>query len=156
MAENNKIDSFGKVDWKIKNAAGKPLVLEALWDGDTNGWYVYLTLYTTTKILFWKKVHSHYIGTITLGGDLRLFNGQVPPWPEAELAKEIGQKAKEKYNLIFYFPSEEPNDDCPKWTERHLAINCSDCKKLIIPTQSPYLPKDLCYNCHIKRKYSEK
>lgn len=150
------ITSFEILDEEIKKIPGKPVVLEALWDGDTDGWYLYIDLYTETGRFFWKQTNVTRLGTITLGGDIRLFNGQVPPWPEAVLAKAMGKKAAEKYGLTFYFPSDkEPDDNCPSWTQRHLAINCADCNKLIIPTDSPYLPKEICRNCHSKRKWDE-
>lgn len=76
-------------------------------------------------------------------------------WTVAEMANSFGKKAKEKYKLTFYFPSQEPDNDCPKWTERYLAIRCADCNKLIIPTDSQYLPKDICYNCHLTREQNE-
>ena len=149
------ITSFEKFDEEVKKLRATPQVLEALWDGDTTGWFLLLYVYTHSGWLF-KTEKRHFIGDITLGGDIRLFNQEVPPWPEAELAKEIGAQAKAKYNLKFYMPSEEPDDDCPSWTERYKAINCADCNKLIIPTSSPYLPKDICYSCHLKREFSKK
>lgn len=79
----------------------------------------------------------------------KTFSGEGPSWPEAELTKEWGKKVANKYGLTFYFPSDtEPDDDCPDWTQKHLAVNCAECNKLIIPTDSNYLPKDICYNCH--------
>ncbi|WP_343691318.1 hypothetical protein [Chitinophaga sp.] len=148
------ITSFEMLDNAIRLAGGKPVVLEALWDGDTAGWYLYLNLHVKVKKLFSTKKEVKYIGTIRLGQDIRLFNGTVPPWPEAELAKEWGKIASEKYGLIFYFPSDkEPDSDCPGWDSRHLAIQCADCAKMIIPTDSPYLPKDICYSCHLKREF---
>jgi len=148
------ITTFDILDSEIKKIVGKPIVLEALWDGDTEGWFLLFNLYTETGKFFWKQTHVTNLGIITFGGDIRLFNGEVPEWPEAELAKKFGRSAAEKYGLTFYFPSDrEPDDDCPRWTQRHLAIKCLDCEKLIIPTDSPYLPKDICYNCHLKREF---
>ena len=144
------ITSFEILDSEIKKVPGRPTVLEALWDGDTQGWFLLINLYTETGT-------SQHLGILSFGGDIRLFNGEVPSWPEAELAKEWGQKAAKKYGLTFYFPSDsEPDDNCPSWTQRHLAINCADCNKLIIPTDSEYLPRDICYNCHLKRKFGNK
>jgi len=151
------ITSFETIDKAIGMAGGKPIVLEALWDGDTSGWYLHLSLHVIIKKLFFVKKEVKYIGTISLGGDIRLFNRTVPPWPEAELAKKWGKMANEKYGLIFYFPSDkEPDSDCPGWEQRHLAIQCADCAKMIIPTDSPYLPKDICYSCHLKREFNNK
>ncbi len=149
------ITTFEILDSEIKKVGGKPTVLEALWDGDTEGWFLCLFLYSETGYFFNKKTSRHSLGHITLGGDIRVFSGGQ--WTEAFLAKEFGKKAIEKYNLKFYFPSDEqPDDDCPKWIDKHLAIKCADCNKLIIPTDSPYLPKDICYNCHLNREQNER
>ena len=146
------ITTFELLDEEIKKAGGQPIVLEALWDGDTQGWFIVLNLYLEKGIFLWKRQAIKHLGVVSFGGDIRLFNGEVPAWPEAELTKEWGQKANEKYGLTFYFPSDkEPDDDCPSWTQKHLAINCADCSKLVIPTDSPHLPKELCYSCHLKR-----
>jgi|GEM_PF-1474900 len=154
MSQN--IDSFFTLIQRIKAVNGLPQVLEALWDGDSNGWYLVLNLYYKRRTWWFKEIIQPYfskarLGIISCGGDIRLFSDTVPPWPEATLAKELGQLAKDKYDLEFYFPSEEPDDDCPAWDQQHLAIACADCSKLIIPTDSPYLPKDICYNCHLNR-----
>jgi hypothetical protein len=149
------ITTFEILDEEIKKVGGKPTVLEALWDGDTQGWFLCLYVYTETRYFFFKKTSRHSLGHITLGGDIRVFSGGQ--WTEAFLAKELGQRAVEKHNLEFYFPSDEqPDDDCPKWTDKHLAVQCADCNKLIIPTDSPYLPKDICYNCHLERERNER
>ncbi len=148
------INSYESFQAAIAPLKGKPTVLEALWDGDTEGWYLCLFLYTTSG--WWpKSTQRHFLGIIQLGGDIRLFNEQVPPWPEATLAQAIGEKATGQYGLQFYFPSQEPDDDSPCWTDRLLAVACEDCQKLIIPTTSPYLPKEVCYRCHLKRKQNE-
>jgi hypothetical protein len=154
MSNIPNITSFEILETQIAKVGGKPTVLEVLWDGDTQGWFLRLSIYTTTEKLSNTQLSAHYLGYMKLGTDFRLFVGGE--WTEASLAKEFGQKAIEKYGLEFYFPSpDEPDDDCPEWTERHLAINCADCSKLIIPTDSPYSPKDICYNCHLKRKKEE-
>jgi hypothetical protein len=151
------ITSFDILDGEIQKVPGQPTVLEALWDGDTQGWFLILNLYSETGKFIWKKETSQHLGIVSFGGEIRLFNGKVPSWPETELAKEWGQKAAEKYGLTFYFPSDkEPDDNCPSWTQKHLAIKCADCGKLIIPTDSPYLPKDICYHCHLSRDQNER
>lgn len=147
----SNITSFEILDEKIQKVSGKPTVLEALWDGDTQGWFLCLYLYSESGTIEKPATSRHYLGEITLGTDIRVFSGGA--WTEAYLAKELGEKAIEKYNLIFYFPSSDhPDDDCPAWTERYRAINCLDCNKLIIPTTSEFLPKDICYHCHLERE----
>jgi hypothetical protein len=148
------ITSYEIFDEEVKKIGLKPRVLEALWCGDTNGWFLLLYVTTQSGWLF-KTKKRHLIGDITLSNDIRLFTNEVPPWPESVLAKEIGATAVAKYRLIFYMPSEEPDEDCPSWADRHKGISCADCGKLIIPTTGPYLPKDICYSCHLKREFSE-
>jgi hypothetical protein len=130
----------------IKQTGGKPTVLEALWDGDTEGWYLLLNLYMD-------KGQYLRLGTV----DPRLFSHEKTYPLEATLANKWGWKAVEKYGLTFYFPSDkEPDDDCPSWKDRHLGIQCADCGKLIIPKKSAHLPQDVCYNCHLTREVNEK
>lgn len=144
---------------KIEQIKGTPIAVEAQWDGDTQGWFLMLFVVVKTKKRIWKpsKVETYHLENLSLGDDFRVFNGTVPPYPEATFAKEIGNKLSEKYKLEFFFPSPiNPDDDCPRWTEKNKAINCADCAKLIIPTDSQYLPKDICYNCHLTREQNEK
>ncbi|WP_258101131.1 hypothetical protein [Marinoscillum pacificum] len=139
---------------KIKGIGQKPIVIEIQWDGDTQGWFIMMFLITESGFWKFKRTHVHHLGNISSGhGDLRLFNGQVPPWPEAKQAMNIAEELKKELELEIYFPSpNEPDDDCPRWWEQDKAIHCADCNKLIIPTTSPYLSKEVCYNCHLKRK----
>lgn len=146
------ITSLDSLERALRQVSGTPKVLEALWDGDTQGWYLTVSLYVEQGVWPLKRTVRHDLGTVVLGTDLRLFNGQVPPWPEAELVKTFVQQTQAKYGLILYLPSEEPDDECPRWTERAQARACADCGKLGTPTNSPYLPKDICYNCHLRRE----
>lgn len=147
------IQHYEQLDEAIRAAGGKPQVLEALWDGDTEGWYLLLYLHTTTGFLV-KRPHRSCLGTVRVARHERLLaDGR---WPEAALATELGERAAAHYGLTFYFPSDkEPDDDCPDWHNRHRGIQCADCGKLIIPTDSPYLPKDICYHCHLQRESNE-
>lgn len=144
---------------KIEQIKGTPIAVEAQWDGDSQGWFLMMFVVFKRKHGIWNslKIETHHLGNISLGDDIRVFNGTVPPYPEATLATEIGNKLSAKYKLEFFFPSPiNPDDDCPRWTEKNKAINCADCEKLIIPTDSPYLPKDICYNCHLTRERNER
>lgn len=147
------IHHYEQLDAAIRAAGGKPQVLEALWDGDTEGWYLLLYLHTTTGFLV-KRPHRSYLGRVRADQqDQRRTDGR---WPEAALATELGERAAAQYGLTFYFPAgKEPDDDCPDWHNRHRGIRCADCSKLIIPTDSPYLPKDICYHCHLRRESNE-
>jgi hypothetical protein len=146
------ITSLDSLERALQQVSGTPKVLEALWDGDTQGWFLHVSVYVEQGIWPLKRTVRHDLGRVVLGTDLRLFNGQVPPWPEAELVKTFVQQTQATYGLTLYLPSEEPDDDCPRWTERALARACADCGKLGIPTDSPYLPKDICYTCHLRRE----
>ena len=138
---------------KITGLKVRPSAFQALWDGDTQGWGLCLQVvhragakHTSTLLVF-----------LRFGGDIRLFNGQVPPWPEAAVGAELGEALARHYGVPFFFPSpREPDDGCPNWWEQDKAIHCEDCDKLIIPTDSPHLPKEVCYPCHIKREADEK
>ena len=106
------------------------------------------------SIMGWRTTHPCYY----LLRSIIVLNtcGQVF-LPEAELAKQWGKMANEKYGLIFYFPSDkEPDNNCLGWEQPHLAILCADCAKMIIPTYSPYLSKEICYSCHLKREFNNK
>jgi hypothetical protein len=152
--ENTKFTYEAAVK-KIDLIGGVPIVVEAQWDGDSRGWFLMMFVIIRAEIS--EKLETYHLGNISLGGDIRLFQGTVPPYPEAALAEEIGNKLKEKYNLEFFFPSPiNPDDNCPRWTEKDKAISCQDCNKLIIPTNSPYLPKEICYNCHLKREQNQR
>lgn len=129
------------------------VVIQALWDGDTQGWFLCLDAVFRIKGAYTEE----NLRGMRFGSDIRIFNGQVPPYPESEVAKLVGNVLAEKYSLIFYFPSPDlPDDDCPRYWEQHRAIKCADCGKLVIPSDSPYLPKDVCYHCHLERKSIEK
>ncbi|WP_372367335.1 hypothetical protein [Candidatus Uabimicrobium sp. HlEnr_7] len=67
---------------KIKSLEKKPVAIQAIWDGDTTGWMLDLQAVYKNKTM--------RIATLRDGGDMKLFNGTVPPWSEVELAKSIG------------------------------------------------------------------
>jgi hypothetical protein len=54
-----------------------PDAIQALWDGDSDGWLACLAAVTLRP-----KV-EHNLALIRHGTDMRVLNGQVPPWPEA-------------------------------------------------------------------------
>ncbi|MEU1694850.1 hypothetical protein [Streptomyces hirsutus] len=50
------------------------------------------------------------------GSDLRVLNGQVPPWPEAQEARETGTALAEHVNVPFHFAGpHQPDDEAPRW-----------------------------------------
>jgi hypothetical protein len=101
-----------------------PVAIEATWDGDTHGWLVDLSAVVRTAEGYGARVLRVCSG----GGDIRLFNGHVPPWPGAVEAAELGQRLADELGVPFHFPSpREPEDDCPHWWERSLATPCARC-----------------------------
>ncbi|WP_141584015.1 hypothetical protein [Actinomadura sp. WMMA1423] len=87
-----------------------PAAVEALWDGDTEGWFVVLVGVTLDPKT------EHHLATVRHGGDIRAFNGEVPPWPEAEEASRIGAALAGRLDVPFHFASPgEPDDTAPRW-----------------------------------------
>lgn len=82
----------------------RPDAIEAVWDGDSIGWVVDLTAVTAVPRT------EHCLAMIRHGSDLRLFNGQVPPWPEAQEAAELGTALAEHFGVPFYFESPDVPD----------------------------------------------
>jgi hypothetical protein len=121
---------------------GKHVALEVLWDGDTQGWWLRIELVTETKSKSgwwsWTRTEPEYsrtalLDTLRYGGDIRLFQGKVPPWPEAIVAQRAGPKVAQALGLDLYFPSpDDPDDDCPGWSDRARAVRCDVCGKPIV------------------------
>ena len=129
---------------------GEPALLEALWDGDTTGWMLELWLTGSGRIL--GKNERKLVATLRYGSDIRLISGSVPPWPESLVAQRIGERLATECGCVLWFPSPDtPDDNCPTYAERDRALPCGDCSKLILPQTSPFLPKELCYHCHLER-----
>ena len=128
---------------------GQPAAFQALWDGDSGGWMVCLQAVFASGATY----TASNLATLRFGGNERLFAGTVPPWPEARVANEIGETLARHFGVPFWFPSPaEPEDDCPAWWERDRAHPCEDCGKPLLPHGSPYLPEEVCYNCHLARE----
>jgi hypothetical protein len=135
---------------KVVAVPHTPVAIEALWDGDSIGWYVVLTAITEEP----GPTHARY-GEYDLaslreaGGDMRIFNGQVPPWPEAELAREVGQEIATRLGVPFYFPAPHcPEDQCPRWWDRDRGYPCSRCGiPLLQHDRCPW--RGTCYECHL-------
>ncbi|MBK3562162.1 hypothetical protein [Streptomyces sp. MBT62] len=95
---------------QVEALPGRTVAVEALWDGDSEGWYVYLMAHTEVPLA------EHRLATVRKGGDLRLFNRAVPPWPEAREAETVGRALAERFGVPFHFPSpDEPDLDAPRW-----------------------------------------
>lgn len=135
---------------KAKSPPAPPVAIEARWDGDTTGWMVILSLVCVDRSQFRKRYYDHQLGVLRGSrGDLRLFDGIVPPWPEAALASEVGRELAKQFGVPFYFASpHHPEDQCPRWWERKLGHPCRDCGVLLL--QSDTCPWwGFCHHCHL-------
>jgi hypothetical protein len=95
---------------KIAALPHPPDAIEGLWDGDTDGWFVCLAVVTL------RPKAEHSLGFIRHGTDMRVFRGQVPPWPEAYEAATIGGALAERLGVPFHFTSpDSPGIDLPRW-----------------------------------------
>lgn len=90
-----------------------PDAIEALWDGDSDGWQVCL-------VAVWADHTENTLVTVRHGSDMRVFTQQGPPWPEAHEVATIGQALADHFEVPFHFASpDEPELDAPRWWERH-------------------------------------
>jgi hypothetical protein len=78
-----------------------PVAFGASWDGDTQGWFVILYAMLSGERC------RHLSRLRGAGGDFRIFVGEVPPWPEAELAQAVGTELAVRYGVPFTFASPE-------------------------------------------------
>ncbi|GGN99270.1 hypothetical protein GCM10010112_92930 [Actinoplanes lobatus] len=106
---------------KVEAATAPVLAVEAFWDGDTEGWFVVLVAIVRRPGGRHDCFDEVLLTVLQFGGDLRLFTGQVPPWPEAQQAIEQGRAVAQHVGVPFHFASpEEPNDDLPRWWDSQL------------------------------------
>ncbi|WP_242911509.1 hypothetical protein [Actinomadura terrae] len=95
---------------KVRLLPHRPAAIEAVWDGDSEGWFVLLLAITLAPKA------EHHLAYVQHGSDLRAFNGQVPPWPEAAEASSVGRALAERFDVPFHFASPEtPDDEAPRW-----------------------------------------
>jgi hypothetical protein len=142
---------FDEWTLKARRITQKIHVIQVLWDGDTQGWFLAIDAVTAPSLE--GPFTRHPLGSLRYGGDLRLFNGQVPPWPESIVARAAGERLAADLGVEFYFPCpDEPDDDCPDWWERDRAVACRDCGKRIRTGRGPYMPADQCYPCELKER----
>src|SRR5258706_4864249 len=131
----------------------RPVAIEASWDGHSSGWYVCLTAILKAETGY----RDCHLWALQDGGDLRLFNGQVPPWGEAVLAREVGEALAAKFGVPFYFPSpDHPETDCPRWWEQDQGYPCRRCGILLLQRGDPLLWRGVCYHCHLAEEREKK
>lgn len=135
-----------------------PVAIEAFWDGDTSGWYVVLTMLHAAAESAAEPVYQQFDLAVMRGegGDLRLFNGQAPPWPEAVRAREAGSELAARLGIPFFFPSpDHPEDSCPRWWEQDRGHPCRGCGiPLLQPDSCPW--RGTCYYCHLAEEQAKK
>ncbi len=120
---------------KISQLAWKPEVIEALWDGDTQGWYLIIDVSAHNPIQ--DRPHSKTLFT---------FNGFGAP--TFQIATFLGGELSEMLQIPFYFPSpEQPNDDYASWWKRNEQKRCISCGRYLRDT----VP-EMCYLCEHPRK----
>lgn len=132
---------------------GRPAAFQAMWGGDTQGWMVRLEAVFPSNTTY----RAANLALFRLGGDIRVFQGAVPPWPEARVATELGEALASHFGVPFWFPSpDEPESDCPAWWERDQAHPCEDCGKPILSHNSAHMPDEVCYHCLLAREQRER
>jgi hypothetical protein len=139
---------------RIRNLPGSLLAIDAAWDGDTDGWFIDLHAVVEQEP---NHVSAVLLTCISMGGDVRLFTGQVPPWPEAEEAQRMGQSLAEEFGVTFHFPSPEtPDADCARWWELDRGHPCSGCGKKLIGgaryKKDPWPWPGACQTCLDRRR----
>jgi len=123
-----------------------PVAIEAMWDGDTRGWFVELLAVVPEGKSFVLCQLRIFDG----GSDIRLLNGQVPTWPEAKAAAAAGSAVAGVLGVPFFFPSpHHPEDTCPHWWERKLASPCERCAIPLVQDDNCRW-RGLCYQCHLE------
>src|SRR5215813_8916033 len=99
-------DEFEKMITEIESLPKLPAAIEAFWDGDSFGWMVYISAIIDESSPGLPRYTDHFLAKLRgVTRDLRLFNSLVPPWPEAERAKEVGGALATHFGIPFFFPS---------------------------------------------------
>jgi len=100
---------LGELTAVVEALPHTPAAIEAVWDGDSEGWMVDLIAVTI------EPRAEYRLATIQHGTDIRLFNGEVPPWPEAQEASVIGRGLAEQFGIPFHFASPDEPGFAPRW-----------------------------------------
>ena len=141
---------------KASQVPSAPIAIEAFWDGDTDGWYIILTMiYHHNSQENSRRFKEYDLACMRgSGGDLRIFNGLTPPWPEAQFATQVGEELAKKFGVPFFFASPNyPEDDCPRWWERDKAYPCRRCGIQLLQRETCSWV-GICYSCHLAEEYA--
>ncbi|WP_238010075.1 hypothetical protein KZZ52_20220 [Dactylosporangium sp. AC04546] len=94
--------------------------IEARWDADGRGWHVALVAIVERPGPSHERYSESRLGTFRHGGDLRLFGGLVPAWPESAEATMAGQAVARQLDVPFHFTNpSSPDTDLPRWWDTH-------------------------------------
>lgn len=119
---------------KIQAAGAKVVAIEAQWDGDTGGWFLEMFAILDRASSHHPRYDSLWLCGLSEAGDIRLFEGAVPPWPEAAYATELGEALAAELGVPFYFPSPTiPEDQCARWWDRDHTHRCDGCDVALQP-----------------------
>jgi hypothetical protein len=137
---DNREIFLARVHMILEKRSAQPAAIEALWDGDTSGWFLRLSAVVQLDA----EVDRRF-GLIHLGD----FQAQ----DNIALARYLGEAVAERYGVPFFFPSpDKEEDDCPHWWQQDQAVHCSSCKVLIMST---FRDSGLCYRCYRQAEHQQ-
>lgn len=134
-----------------------PVVIEALWDGDTSGWRAEVWAITEEPSQNHFRYKGYFLASFPeTGSDWRL--------PKYQGLKSIGgAKALELTNILsakfgvssFFASPHNPEDQCVRWWEQDKGYPCQRCGVLLL--QSGECPwRGLCYHCHLDEEREQR
>jgi hypothetical protein len=125
---------LGRMLAALEKVDERPVAIEALWDGDTSGWFLRLSAVMPKNAR----------------GDLhfRLFHlGDFQSQDDVTLVRFLGEAIAGRYGVPFFFPSpDKEEDDCPHWWQQDQAVHCATCNVMLM---SAFRGSGLCYRCFL-------
>ncbi|WP_405791758.1 hypothetical protein OG753_36735 [Streptomyces sp. NBC_00029] len=93
--------------------AGRTVAVEAIWDGDTSGWFVVLLAVTA------EPAEESVLATITWSSAERYLGEGADRggrYPMAVVAERVGGALADRLDVPFHFASpDDPDDEAPRW-----------------------------------------
>jgi hypothetical protein len=113
---------------RLQELSWQPEFIEAIWDGDTQGWF--LCVWVSAK-----RANDDYniVRLLRLSGALHNAEVIVGGFVLQELASELG--------IPSYFPSEDPDESYARFWERDENKRCRTCGKYLYDNQAQ------CWTC---------
>ncbi len=132
---------------KLSKQEGKLLAIQAMWDGDSIGWLIRVEGVFVARNEYRRLLLAF---SRDLKGDIQLFTGQTPPWPDCQRAIQLGQKLADLEKVPFHFPSPNwPELYCASWEQLDKSTPCSVCGIPLMQEQDiPW--RGMCHHCHFK------